>query len=155
MNGYDFFLLASGVLFICMAISWFIFNYLFIPKIDGRIASDGKPRVCPVDIWGLRTLWIATAIAIPVGNPLNNDHNPFISPKAIRPYATKYDRIVARILFTSFYGFLLIILISYILYPEKYSWQHFSCNANKYSYKKQLEWNEIHTKVILSSLTWK
>lgn len=121
MNGYDLILLISVTLFIFSAISWFLFSYVFIPRIDKRIADNGKSKVCPVNIWGLRTLWIATAIAIPVGNPLNHEHNPFISPKSVRPYTTQADKAVARILFISFYGFLIMVLLSYLLYPEKYS----------------------------------
>lgn len=121
MNGYDIILAMSGIAFIFMSVSWFVFSYLSIPSIDKRVTSDGKPKVCPVNIWGLRTLWIATAIAIPVGNLLNNEHNPFISLGAVRPYSTAWDKIVARVLFISFYGFLCILLIGYVLYPEKYS----------------------------------
>lgn len=106
---------------ISLTISWFTFSYIQVPKIDDRMFQDGKEKVCPVDILGLRTLMIATAIAIPVGNPLNHEHNPFINPKAVRPYATKADKVIALILFLSVYGLLSLVLISYCMRPDGYS----------------------------------
>lgn len=87
--------------FLFMAISWFVFNYMCIPRIDKRISDDGKSKASPVDIWGLRTLNIAIAVSLPLNCPLNHDHNPFINPKDVHPYATKLDRIIGFILVAS------------------------------------------------------
>lgn len=104
--------------FICAAIFWFVFSRVTIPKIDKRMAEDGRDRVCPVDIMGLRVIMIATAISIPVGNPFNHKHNPLIDVEAVRPYSTKSDRITGLILFLSFNLFIVTGVMGSFFIPE-------------------------------------
>jgi hypothetical protein len=105
-------------LFICAAIFWFIFSRMTIPRIDKRMAEDGRDRVCPVDIMGLRVIMIATAILIPVGNPFNHEHKPLIDVQAVRPYSTKIDRAIGLILFLSFNLFIATGVVGSFLIPD-------------------------------------
>lgn len=110
MNEYTFAILFFG-LFILMGINWFIFSCISIPRIDKHMAADGLPRVCPVDIMGLRVMMIAGAISLPVGNILNHEHDPFIDVKALRPYGTAFDRGVGLLLSLSIYSLLIVGLV--------------------------------------------
>ena len=105
-------------LFLVSAVLWFVFSYVFVPKIDKRMAESGQPKACPLDIMGLRVLMIATAIGLPVGNPLNHDGNPLISARAIRPYANSTEKLLGLMLTLTSYGWVLIALVGSFFIPE-------------------------------------
>ncbi len=105
------------LLFFASAIFWFVFSYGIIPKIDKRMAEAGESRACPTDIMGLRTLMIATAISLPVGNFLNHDGNPLINARAIRPYASKTDKLLGLILTVTSYAWVIIALVGSFFIP--------------------------------------
>ena len=105
-------------LFILSAILWFIFSYGVIPKIDRRMEDAGESRACPTDIMGLRVLMIATAIGVPIGNPLNHDGNPLIDARSIRPYALKKEKMIGTALVLSFNSAMLIGIFGSFFIPE-------------------------------------
>tara|TARA_A100001015_G_scaffold190529_1_gene212262 strand:- start:737 stop:1096 length:360 start_codon:yes stop_codon:yes gene_type:complete len=105
-------------LFIVSAFLWFLFSYRVVPRIDRRMAEAGQPKACPLDIMGLRVLMIATAIGLPVGNPLNHDGNPLISARAIRPYANSTEKLLGLMLTLTSYGWVLIALVGSFFTPE-------------------------------------
>lgn len=98
-----------------MAISWFVFSRISIPRIDKAMGDDGLPRACPVDIFGLRVIMIAGAISLPVGNPLNHEGDPLIDVRAVRPYGTTFDRRVGVILNVSAYSMIILGLAAYFV----------------------------------------
>ena len=105
-------------LFLVSAILWFVFSYGVIPKIDKRMAEAGESRACPTDIMGLRVMMIATAIGVPMGNPLNHDGNPLIDARSIRPYALKKEKILGTALVISFYSAMLVGMVGSFFIPE-------------------------------------
>jgi hypothetical protein len=106
------------LLFFASAILWFVFSYGIVPKIDKRMADAGESRACPTDIMGLRVLMIATAIGVPMGNPLNHDRNPLIDARSIRPYALKKEKMVGTALVISFNSAMLIGIVGSFFIPE-------------------------------------
>lgn len=96
-----------------MAISWFLFTRISIPRIDRQMEGDKKPRVCPVDIFGIRALMIANAISL----PLSKLPNPIIDNKTVQPYGTRFDKRVALILSISTYMFGITAVIGGLLLP--------------------------------------
>jgi len=106
------------LLFFASAILWFVFSYGVIPKIDRRMADAGESRACPTDIMGLRVLMIATAIGVPMGNPLNHDGNPLIDARSIRPYALKKEKMIGTALVISFNSAMLIGIVGSFFIPD-------------------------------------
>ena len=60
----DFLYSALLGLVLLLAVFWFYFSYVTIPRIDKRMLDAGAGRACPVDIMGLRVFVIANAIFI-------------------------------------------------------------------------------------------
>ena len=105
-------------LFLVSAFLWFVFSYGVIPKIDRRMVDAGESRACPTDIMGLRVLMIATAIGVPMGNPLNHDGNPLIDARSIRPYALKKEKMIGTALVISFNSAMLIGIVGSFFIPD-------------------------------------
>ena len=105
-------------LFLVSAVLWFVFSYGVIPKIDKRMEDAGESMACPTDIMGLRVLMIATAIGVPMGNPLSHGGNPLIDARSIRPYALKAEKLIGTALVVSFYSAMLIGLIGSFFISE-------------------------------------
>jgi hypothetical protein len=118
VNVFEFMAISCVALLFIVAVSWFVFKRISISRIDKRMADDGLDRVCSTDIMGLRVIMIATAISIPVGNPFNHEYNPLIDVNAVRPYGTKFDRIVGLILFLSFTLFTVVAVVGSFFIPE-------------------------------------
>lgn len=116
----DYYIISLGlmlVFFVCMAVSWFAFSYVCIPKIDERVEKAGKSRICPVDIWGLRTLDMAIGTALPIGDSLVIKGHPILSIEDVRPYSSVFDRIVSSVLLISFFGFVLAAFVGSFFEP--------------------------------------
>lgn len=105
--------------FLLMSISWFIFSYICIPRIDRRVEKAGKSRICPVNIWGLRTLDMAIGTALPVGNSLTIKGHPILSIEDVTPFSSQFDRVVSSVLLISFSACVLLAFVSSFFVPEK------------------------------------
>lgn len=94
-----------------IAASWFIFSYICIPQIDRRIENDQKPKVCPINLWGLRTFDMAIGTALPIGDALVVKGHPILNIVDIRSYTSRFDRIVSSYLLISIATLLLTVMI--------------------------------------------
>lgn len=103
-------ILFVGSLF-SLAISWFTFSYICIPQIDKRIEHDQKPKVCPINLWGLRTFDMAIGTSLPIGDALVVKGHPVLSIVDIRSYTSRFDRIVSSCLLISVATLLLTVMI--------------------------------------------
>ncbi len=119
MNVFDVLLILWVVSFFAIAISWFVFSRFSIPAIDKRMIEAGAPKSCPVDIMGLRVFTIANAISLPVGNPLNHRHDPFIDVDTVRKYVTPTEKRLGLILSLSIYTFLTLTIVASFYLPDK------------------------------------
>ncbi len=100
--------------FLFMAVSWFVFTRVSIPRIDRKMEEGDRPKACPVDVFGTRALFIANAISL----PLLNSENPIIDGKTVCAYSTRFDRRVALILSVSTYLFGVTGVIGGMLLPD-------------------------------------
>lgn len=88
----------------CVAfISWIAFARISMARIERRIVDDGEPRPCPWDGPGIRVIWYAWAITVPVGrfNPLDD---PLMDVQGVRRHALARDRILGWTLMISGYA---------------------------------------------------
>jgi len=111
-------LIAMAISFIVTATSWFTFSYICIPRIDRRVEKAGKGRICPVNLWGLRTLDMAIGTALPVGNSLIIKGHPILSIEDVTPFSSHFDRVVSSDLLISFSACILFAFASSFFTPE-------------------------------------
>lgn len=114
----DFLYSALLGLVLLLAVFWFYFSYVMIPRIDKRMLDAGAGRACPVDIMGLRVFVIANAISLPVGNILNHEHDPFIDVYTVRAFANKNDKFAAFILTITIYALIALGVLGSFFLPE-------------------------------------
>lgn len=96
-------------------VSWIVFARLSMARIERAILSEGRPRPCPWDGPGARTLWYAWAIAIPVGRWNRLDDALMDVPGALR-HANRADRIRAWILMVANWLLIAVCIIGWLMY---------------------------------------
>ena len=79
------------VVMFALSISWISFARLSMARIEKQMKRDGITRPSAWDGIGLRVLWYAYAIVLPVGI-WNRADDPFIDVPTVRRYATTFDR---------------------------------------------------------------
>ncbi|MEJ2669829.1 MAG: hypothetical protein P8077_06105 [Gammaproteobacteria bacterium] len=99
---------SGGIAFIFTAISWISFARLSMARMERDMKADGLPRPCPWDGPGVRVLWIARAISVPVGW-FNSAGDPSIDVLTVRKYATANDKKRAIAVMISGYSFVLVV----------------------------------------------
>ena len=99
-SSYDWFMLGALITGMTVFLSWLIFGRFTMGRIEREINADGLPRPCAWDGPGVRVLWYAFAIAIPVGRA-NRTDDPTIDVPLVRSYATPTDAISGWILLVS------------------------------------------------------
>lgn len=94
------FALVGGLVFAITAFSWIAFARLSMARIEQAIIRDGGERPAPWDGIGMRTVWYAWAIAVPVGH-WNWRDDPTIDVPKVRSHATRFDRVLGASLLIS------------------------------------------------------
>ncbi|WP_221794014.1 hypothetical protein [Oceanobacter mangrovi] len=105
----------GGLSMLIFLVSWVLFARLSVPAIDRRMIADGHDRACRWDQLGMRTFWIATAVAFPFGSILNNKYDPSIDGETVHQYGRRFDRALALILSLSGLIFIVILLLGLLL----------------------------------------
>ena len=109
MNITEDIIFYSGLItFFAMATSWILFARLSMTRIERDMKADGLPRPCSWDGPGVRVLWIAWAISVPVG-PFNLVNDPSIDVLTVRKYANANDKKRAIAVMISGYSFVLVV----------------------------------------------
>ena len=113
----------STILFVSsifsLAVSWLSFSYICIPRIDKLIEKSSRSKVCPINVWGLRTFDMAIGATLPIGDSLIIKGHPMLSIEDIRSYTTRFDRIVGSCLLVSVVTLLLTVFIGSVWGAEK------------------------------------
>jgi hypothetical protein len=110
----DWYILLSGGVMLLSFLSILLFGRATMAPMEKKIEQDGLPRPCPWDGPGVRILWYAYAIALPVGR-LNRADDPLIDVPLVRRYATKGDKARAVMLLASTHTFILTLFFYWLL----------------------------------------
>ena len=106
--------LVAVLCLIIMMISWVIFGFFSMRRIEKSIMAEGKPRPCSWDGIGGRVIWYAYTVSLPAYffNELDDRQ---LNTADVKRYTTRADRIRAWVLMVSGHSMAVLGLLAALL----------------------------------------
>lgn len=106
--------LVATFLMIVMALSWPVFLFYSVRRIEKGIVAEGKPRPCQWDPVGLRAFYYAWTVSLPA-SVVKRFHSGLLDIELVRRYANKPDVWFGSFLNISAHLMVLMLLVNWML----------------------------------------
>lgn len=115
LTAKEWFFLFFLLFFIIYAVSWIIYSRFSFPRIERKLLADGYLDIFLLSGVVVRPLLFALVIVLP--DKAVKRLPSLVDAYVIRAYATKADRWLGLLVLCTSYGWLIVLLIAYLLLP--------------------------------------